>query len=480
LTHGIAAADTPPNERTDQTLQDALEQISSNRMMADVTALSSARFGGRQAGTAEDQGSAAWISEQFTSSGLSLAAINDAHATDASIGVMTASIDVPSIDRNPLLSIGPMSATRPRRMPTDFMPVLDSPSADIHAPIVFVGYGRPDDYAGVDVHECLVLFLRGKADHESRTFSHAEKVQLAKAHGAAGYLTAVGPVLKSYETRRGVTGAPNAFYAQLSAADAIPGAWISTRVAEDIVAPSGTDSTGRLREIQEHLNRLPASQSLRTEQYGVLRWKTQVTDGVLANVLARLPGAGPETVIIGAHRDHFGHTAGLVFPGADDNASGTAVLLEVGRVLAQMRWRPTRSLLFISFSGEERDLRGSRLYRARPVVPMTASTAMINVDHAGVGNGRLTVGVTGIDNTIAAEAGQSAGLADKLDLFGFFPGGDHVPFKEAGVPTVTVVSGGIHPHYHQPSDTPDTIDPQILQAVARYIVALTWHMATKP
>jgi Peptidase family M28 len=55
-----------------------------------------------------------------------------------------------------------------------------------------------------------------------------------------------------------------------------------------------------------------------------------------------------------------------------------------------------------------------------------------------------------------------------------------VPFKEAGVPTVTVVSGGIHPHYHQPSDTADTIDPKILQAVARYILALTWHMATKP
>jgi Peptidase family M28 len=327
LTHGIAAADTTPKERTDQTLQDALAQVSPNRMMADVAALSSARFGGRQAGTAEDQGSAALISEQFTSSGLSLPAMNDVHATDASIGVMTSPIRVPSIDGNPLLSIGPMSATRPRRMPTDFMPVLDSPSADIHAPIVFVGYGMPDDYAGLDVHECLVLFLRGKPDHHSQPFSHAEKVQLAKAHGAAGYLTAVGPILKSYETRRGVTGSPSAFYAQLAAADAIPGAWISTRVAEEIIAPSGTDSTGRLPKIQELLNRLPASQSLRTEQYGVLRWKTRVTDGVLTNVLARLPGTGPETIIIGAHRDHFGHTAGMVFPGSDDNASGTAVLL---------------------------------------------------------------------------------------------------------------------------------------------------------
>lgn len=482
LTHGIAAADTSLNGavEVDLTLQNALDRISPNRMMADVAALSSARFRGRQAGTVDDQRSAAWISDQFKTSGLTLPGTTAAHSTEDFTGVMTSPMSVSSIEEDPIVSIGPMSGTQPKRITTDFMPVLDSPSADIHAPIVFVGYGMPEDYAAVDVHECLVLFLRGKADHESRPFSHAEKVQLAKAHGAAGYLTAVGPILKSYEARRGLSGSPSALYAQLPVTDAIPGAWISTRMAEEILAPSGTGSTGRLREIQEHLNRLPASQSVRTGHYGVLRWNSRVTEGLLTNVLARLPGTGPETIIIGAHRDHFGQTAGLIFPGADDNASGTAVLLEVGRVLAQMEWRPTRSLLFISFSGEEKDLLGSRLYVASPVVPLATITAMINVDHAGAGNDRLTVGVTGMEKTIAGKAGELASLADRLDLFGFFPGGDHVPFKEAGVPTVTVVSAGIHPHYHQPSDTVDMIDPQIMQAVARYILALTWLMATKP
>jgi len=102
---------------------------------------------------------------------------------------------------------------------------------------------------------------------------------------------------------------------------------------------------------------------------------------------------------------------------------------------------------------------------------------MINIDHAGAGNGRLTVGITGFEKTTAQEAGQAAGLADKLDLYGYFPGGDHVPFKEAGVPTITVVSGGIHPHFHQPTDTADTIDPEILQAVALYVLALAWQLA---
>jgi len=105
---------------------------------------------------------------------------------------------------------------------------------------------------------------------------------------------------------------------------------------------------------------------------------------------------------------------------------------------------------------------------------------MINIDHAGVGNGRITVGVTGLEKNVALEAGQTAGCTDKLDVFGFFPGGDHVPFKEAGVPTITVVSGGVHPHFHQPTDTADTINPEILQTVARYVLGLTWQLANAP
>jgi Zn-dependent M28 family amino/carboxypeptidase len=85
--------------------------------------------------------------------------------------------------------------------------------------------------------------------------------------------------------------------------------------------------------------------------------------------------------------------------------------------------------------------------------------------------------VTGFEKSVALEAGQTAGLTDKLDVYGFFPGGDHVPFKEAGVPTVTIVSGGVHPHFHQPTDTADTIHPEILQAVARYVLALAWQLA---
>ena len=90
------------------------------------------------------------------------------------------------------------------------------------------------------------------------------------------------------------------------------------------------------------------------------------------------------------------------------------------------------------------------------------------------------MGIAGLPKEMATGAGQVAGLADKLDLFGFFPGGDHVPFKEAGVPTIVVVSAGAHPHFHQPTDTAETVQSEILQAVARYVLSLTWQLANGP
>jgi hypothetical protein len=380
------------------------------------------------------------------------------------------------IEDHPLLLVGP-----------DFLPILDSPSADILASIVFVGYGLSDpaqnidDYAGLDVRNKIVLFLRGKPEQYKGAAAHADKERIAKEKGAVAYLTATGPVLSPYELRRGVTGTPTAFYAGTDPTQ-LPGAWISTAVAESIITLA-TAGQIQLKDIQEAITRSNSSRSFTTKVTARLAWTTLFSPGTLFNIASLIRGYSPrsdETIIIGAHRDHFGKQAGRLFAGADDNASGTAVMLEVARVLASAPAAPKRSILFISFSGEEQGLLGSRLYVSQPIAPLAKTVGMINIDHAGVGNGRLTVGVTGLEKSVASEAGQAAGLSDKLDLYGFFPGGDHVPFKEAGVPTVTVVSGGVHPHFHQPTDTADTIDPEIVKSVARYVLALAWQLANAP
>ncbi len=492
----LGAQGIAQSEEVHRALLRALDSLSSERMLADVATLSGPTFNGRQAGSEDDLRSAAWVADQFRVSRLSLAfipsdglnvPIGPGGGSEPPTGFMSKPHQAVVIAPEATLHISTARIPDNQQLGTDFLPVLDSPPAHARAPIVFVGYGIVDavagldDYAGIDVNNCIVLFLRGKPDHFKGTITHADKVRIARRKGAVGYLTATGPVLSSYEMRRGVTGQPSAFYGLSPTHDDLPGAWISTPRTEQIIAGADHSNQGHLRSLQEQLNRTSESRSFSTEYFGNLEWESKKEQHPLINVIALLPGTDlqltHDVIVIGAHRDHFGRQAGLLFPGADDNASGTAVMLEVARALAKVGIHPKRTILFVSFSGEEQGLVGSRLYIERPIVPLTLTRTMINIDHAGIGSGRLTVGVTGLDKNVALEAGQTAGLTDKLDVYGFFPGGDHVPFKEAGVPTITIVSGGVHPHFHQPTDTADTINPEILQTVAQYVLTLAWQLA---
>lgn len=456
--------------------------------MADVRRLSSPEYGGRQAGTTDGLTSAAYLADQLKTIGLAFASIPDPqNPGGASTGFMTDPLKTSRIGHPASLRLTLPEDGGAARLGETYWPVLDSPSADVQGRVVFVGYGIDDpaqgmdDYGGQDVRNAIVLFLRGKPVYYPKPVTHADKVRTAADKGAAAYLTATGPILASYEVRRGMTGTPSAFYGLVSESHNLPGAWISTSLAERILLQG--DGGRPLREVQERLNAGPGFRSFETGITAELRWDALPVEGVLANVLASIPGRGEsarEVVVVGAHRDHFGVQAGTLFPGADDNASGTAVLLETARTIVRSEWRPKRTVLFVSFDGEERGLLGSRLYTARPPIPLSQTKAMINVDHAGIGNGRLTIGVTGMEQERALEAARTSELAHLVDVFGFFPGGDHVPFKEAGIPTVTVVSGGPHPHFHQPTDTADTLKPDILEIAARYVLAVVKELADAP
>jgi hypothetical protein len=473
---------------TSNWLPAALEQVSTERMMADIAELSGPALNGRQTGTDQDRESATFVANRFGALRLHRSVApppaSQTNPLPQREWKQTAPVTPKTISSDAHLQLSLTQDRPPLHIGSDFLPVLDSPSADARGSIVFAGYGLSDpangidDYAGLDVRNKIVLFLRGKPDKYNGAAAHADKERIAKEKGAIAYLTATGP----YELRRGVTGKPGAFYSGADSPHQLPGAWISSELAEAIVQ-IGTQGKAQLRNLQEELTRTHSARSFPTDITAQLKWNTQSTSGTLYNVASTIRGYSPrtdDTVIIGAHRDHFGRQAGLLFAGADDNASGTAVMLEVARILASAPAAPKRSVLFLSFSGEEQGLLGSRLYVSQPIAPLDKTTSMINIDHAGVGNGRLTVGVTGLEKSVASEAGQAAGVTDRLDLFGFFPGGDHVPFKEAGVPTITVVSGGVHPHFHQPTDTADTINPEILQTIARYVLALAWQLASSP
>ncbi len=466
----------------------ALESISASRMQADVTRLSQPEFNGRQTGTVDDRRTALLVATLFHSLGLQpigtepLGPGNELWAQAMPVNpirIQASHLEVFLASGN----ISPMPGT-------DYLPVLDSPTINVTAPIIFVGYGISDpsngldEYEGLDVRDRIILFLRGQPEGYSASVTLADKVRIAREKGAVAFLMFTGPVRSAYETRRGFSGDPLASYTMGEAKDLLlPGFWITTQLAEQLFAAEGHE----LRGTQEQLNKTLKPVSWVTNVRVLLSIKSSSEPGTLINVLALLSsrtiearGTPEEVIVIGAHRDHFGRQAGLLFPGADDNASGTAVMLEAARVLAGVASKIRRAIMFISFSGEEQKLLGSRLYVARPALGLGLTKTMVNVDHVGIGDGRLTVGVSGLSKPSASEVGRLAGIGDKVDVFGYFPGGDHVPFKEAGVPTVTIVSSGPHPNFHRPSDQAETVNSEILTAAAKYVVTLLWQLAVNP
>jgi len=464
--------------------QDDLLQV--HRMMEDILTLSSPRFQGRQAGTPGGAQSATFVVQRFHALGLHPPLATDKRDNPSQwrqqSSVTTSQLLGPS--RFAFFPIGRTITPNPRLMipGKDFLPLLDSPSVNLTAPVVFVGYGivdparGMDEYQGVDVQNRIVMALRGKPPIYGPWITHEEKAQTAKDHGAAGFITLTGPILSRYESRKGLGQIPMAIYSAGPESRPIPGIWLDGKVGEDLFQSLGLS----LQHIQMARNEQHATLPQTLPLLAHLQWTSESVPGTLTNVLGLLPGQESEVIIVGAHRDHFGEQAGLQFSGADDNASGTAVMLELARVLSQRTTSLKRTILFVSFDGEERGLLGSTLYISHPALPLGKTVAMINLDHLGVGNGKLTVGVTRMDKALVQQAAEHAKLPDQVQIYGYFPGGDHVPFYEVGVPTVTVVSSGTHPHFHQPSDTDETIQPEILETATKLLLSLIALLANHP
>lgn len=207
------------------------------------------------------------------------------------------------------------------------------------------------------------------------------------------------------------------------------------------------------------------------------------------NVGAWLPGSDPaladEVLIISAHYDHLGIRDGEVFAGADDNASGVAMVLEVARQLAASVKKPKRSVAFVTFDLEERMLWGSRWFAAHPPWPLERVKLFITADMIGRSLGDLplpTVFVLGSEHADELKlsldrVGSPSGLEVcrlGTDLIG--TRSDYGPFRDREVPFL-FFSTGEHPDYHTPRDTPDKLDYDKAARVASLILKLTRHVA---
>jgi hypothetical protein len=166
-------------------------------------------------------------------------------------------------------------------------------------------------------------------------------------------------------------------------------------------------------------------------------------------------------VVLGAHYDHLGRTDGHVHPGADDNASGTALVLGLAQAFAAAGGMP-RTLVFVLFSGEEVGLLGSAHYARHPLMTIEHTVAMLNFDMVGrMRDRRLNVG--GVESgtglrALVTEAAASGPLTLTLHDTPYAPS-DHTPFYSAGAPVLFFFTD-MHDDYHTPRDTADKINGQ--------------------
>jgi hypothetical protein len=229
------------------------------------------------------------------------------------------------------------------------------------------------------------------------------------------------------------------------------------------------------------------------EEAGLEVVRQPIIDGGIDNVIG-IRRAGRDAVLVSAHYDHLGvDTSGRVFPGADDNASGAAVLLGLARTAATRSYRHT--ILFAAFGAEEVGLVGSGVYVARPVWPLERTVAVLNFDMVGRNffewgsNREAAAGVVGLEGhpellAAARRAGAEAGLdliavpAHLVELFGFEDRTDEWWFRRRGMLAIHI-STSLHDDYHKPSDTPDRLVPAQLERVARTSAGLLDVLAAR-
>jgi Zn-dependent M28 family amino/carboxypeptidase len=241
-----------------------------------------------------------------------------------------------------------------------------------------------------------------------------------------------------------------------------------------------------LARLEQQIDQGPAPHSGELTGWRIAgRVDVRSTPVELKNVVAVLEPKDPaaqEAILIGAHYDHLGYRTqrDVILHGADDNASGTAVLMEVARSLAQRPQRLPRRIVFVAFTAEEIGCVGSGEYTQHPLVPLEQTVAMLNLDMVGrLRNNRLTV--------CGSSTGKQFGpLLDRLaEAEGLKV--DRPPRGEAwgdtfyvyprGVPVISFFTG-MHAHYHWPSDKLQTLNVTGMRQVARFVERVVVELAT--
>src|SRR5580692_8225249 len=469
--------------------------ISSDDYLGIIKFLASPEMRGRATGSPELEKAAAYIRDQFR--GMHLKPISgDSYYQN--FDVTTSARLGKKNDLAYTTGAGSQSLT----FQQDFIPLNLSSAGEVSGNVVFAGFGitapeyNYDDYAGVDVKGKIVLLVRHepqefdeKSVFEGKVYTaHSQifsKAANAKFHGAKAVLMVNDVGTHSgdgddLEKFGGAEGPDNA---------GIEFVQVKANVVNKWLALSGKNLEAIESGIDKDLH--PESFALPEK----LRLDLTVDIGrevkTVHNVAAYLPGETSEYVVIGAHYDHLGlgeqfsmapSLAGTVHPGADDNASGTAGVIELARWFSKQP-KHQRGILFLTFAGEELGLLGSSYYVNHPLLPIKDDVAMINMDMIGrIRDRKVYVGGVGTGSTFAELLKEASPRhdfeADVTERAGY-GSSDHTSFTAKQVPVLFFFSG-LHADYHKPSDTWDKIDAPDAVRLLELVADITDHLRDDP
>ncbi|MGD9564158.1 MAG: M28 family peptidase [Pyrinomonadaceae bacterium] len=442
-----------------------------------------------------------------------------------------------SVGEGSYLRLVPADTSRENKIEegVSYTPFGNSINGDVaNAPLVFAGYGiatpdkKYDDYAGLDARGKIVLAFDGTPDadnphSEFGLFNIHSKANIAKERGAKALVL----IARSDDFQADPHSRLK--YEPTTGETAVPVVIVARSIAAEILGVSGVKELAEMEKWLAMKTNAPPAQaetrpvgSVPSDLKASARLKVNLVKKTVEayNVIGILEGSDPtlknEAIVIGAHYDHLGHGGqGSLSPnssdihhGADDNASGTAAIIELARQFAVRNPRGSkgapsnkRTLIFMAFGGEEEGLLGSKYYVNNPVWPLDKTVAMINLDMVGrLHDNKLTIGGIGTasewkrmveeqnalslaqpaPNSIAGPGTSSrhSTFALALNEDGFGPS-DHASFYAKEIPVLFFFTG-THLDYHKPSDTFEKINYDGLTNIANYVAAIARSIDENP
>jgi hypothetical protein len=427
--------------------------------------LASAEMAGRLSGTEGYNRAAKWAREKFKGWGLSPLYSDFFQSFEIAYnetGESSFSLILPAKDKEGKPEVREMAVYK------DYCPTLYSGFGEAEAEVVFAGYGITapelgwDDYKEIDVKGKVVAILHGTPEVEGKDFSayspREPKLFNAKKHGVAALILIYSTVISGAGTY----------------VEGLPMVMAGDKTVEPLFILNGyTIQTIKALLRDGHQISFPTGVTARIKTSGVHHPKA-TTSNVIGMIKGSDPKVREEYIIFGAHLDHIGPWP-LLNPGANDNASGSAIVMKLAQAFSELKKKPKRSIVFALFAAEELGLLGSKhMVDSLPRFPLKPAI-MVNFDMNGVGNSLSVSGamsypelyefVQKVNEKYSINATIKAGEISPRGA-----GSDYGPFLEKGIAAyANWVSGGggMRSANHSPEDSIYVISPQIMEDIAR-------------